>query len=124
MQVSFGKYISQKKSLLIDTSTEELYHVQRIYSSLVQLQRCNKNQGKCGKLGSNPSAKIVLVNFLLGAMLPCSTPFPTRTSGWHSSRSVFGRCTGNDFNIKTNDKEIKEADRLLATALAPQHVQA
>ena len=29
-----------------------------------------------------------------------------------------------DLSIKTNDKEIKEADRLLATALAPQHVQA
>ena len=29
-----------------------------------------------------------------------------------------------DLSIKANDKEIKEADRLLATALAPQQVQA
>ena len=29
-----------------------------------------------------------------------------------------------DLSIKTNDKEIKEADRLLATPLAPQQVQA
>ena len=29
-----------------------------------------------------------------------------------------------DLSIKTDDKHIMDADRLLATALAPQHVQA
>ena len=36
-----------------------------------------KNRDKCGKLGRNPSAKTGLVHFLLGAMLPCSTPYST-----------------------------------------------
>ena len=36
-----------------------------------------KNCDKCGRLGRNPSAKTGLVHFLLGAMLPCSTPFCT-----------------------------------------------
>ena len=35
-----------------------------------------KNCDKCGKLGPDPSAKNGLIHFLLGAMLPCSTPFP------------------------------------------------
>ena len=36
-----------------------------------------KNRDKCGKIGLNPSAKNGPVHFLLGAMLPCSTPFST-----------------------------------------------
>ena len=39
-----------------------------------------KNQDKFGKLGPNPSSKSGLVHFLLGAMLPCSTPFSTSAS--------------------------------------------
>ena len=40
-----------------------------------------KNRDKCCKLGQNPSAKNGLVHFLLGAMLPCSTPFCTSGEG-------------------------------------------
>ena len=36
-----------------------------------------RNRDKCGKLGPNPSAKNGPVHFLLGAMIPCSTPFST-----------------------------------------------
>ena len=36
-----------------------------------------KTSDKCGKFGPNPSAKNGPVHFLLGAMLPCSTPFST-----------------------------------------------
>ena len=36
-----------------------------------------KIRNKCGKLGPNPSDKNGPVHFLLGAMLPCSTPFST-----------------------------------------------
>ena len=39
--------------------------------------RFYKNDDKCGRLGLNPSAKKGSVHFLLGAMLPCSTPFST-----------------------------------------------
>ena len=36
-----------------------------------------KDHDKFGTLGQNPSAKNGLIHFLLGAMLPCSTPFST-----------------------------------------------
>ena len=72
-----------KCALLIWTYISQgLYHFKiRIYSLLVQLKiPFYKNCNKCGKLGPNPSAKNGPVHFLLGAMLPCSTPFSTSAS--------------------------------------------
>ena len=54
----------------------------RIYSSMSSCRSAinspsYKNCNKCGRNYQNPSAKNGLVHFLLGAMLPCSTPFST-----------------------------------------------
>ena len=51
--------------------------------------RFYKNRVQCGKLGPNPSAKKGSVHFLLGALLPCSTPFCTSGLQSHFFSNTF-----------------------------------
>ena len=69
--------------IMLDPSAEGIF----LYFKMFSLDNpIYESHDKCGKLGRNPSAKNGLVNFLLGAMLLCSTPFST--SGQRSSRRI------------------------------------
>ena len=52
----------------------EDFPINSIWSICKSWKNVYKNRDKSGRLVLNPSAMINFVHFLLGAMLPCSTP--------------------------------------------------
>ena len=74
-----------------------------------------KIRDKCGRLGQNPSAKNGLVHFLLGAMLPCSTPFSTSDDYRHHLHG--GNKSFDRLNWHTSLTE--EGDGVVFSILSP-----